>query len=178
MSSIWMSTETAGQGQEGVAEENLGACQSQEGTCQDRSPVEWEINIDALLGTRGLDSRCESCFTRLAGGCCLCDQRKCIHCPVYVSLQEAKKSRLPILIKPSRSLGNMYQLPVTQEVVAQLQGQVLELQGELKEFKIRNKQLHQKLILAEAMMEGRPAPDKTLQKGKHREKCRLRELDE
>uniref|UniRef100_A0A8C7AU54 CDK5 regulatory subunit-associated protein 2 n=1 Tax=Neovison vison TaxID=452646 RepID=A0A8C7AU54_NEOVI len=78
--------------------------------------------------------------------------------------EEAKKSRLPILIKPSRSLGNMYQLPVTQEVVAQLQGQVLELQGELKEFKIRNKQLHQKLILAEAMMEGRPAPDKTLQK--------------
>uniref|UniRef100_A0A8C7ENP9 CDK5 regulatory subunit-associated protein 2 n=1 Tax=Neovison vison TaxID=452646 RepID=A0A8C7ENP9_NEOVI len=78
--------------------------------------------------------------------------------------REAKKSRLPILIKPSRSLGNMYQLPVTQEVVAQLQGQVLELQGELKEFKIRNKQLHQKLILAEAMMEGRPAPDKTLQK--------------
>ncbi|XP_004775698.1 CDK5 regulatory subunit-associated protein 2 isoform X4 [Mustela putorius furo] len=78
--------------------------------------------------------------------------------------REAKKSRLPILIKPSRSLGNVYQLPVTQEVVAQLQGQVLELQGELKEFKIRNKQLHQKLILAEAMTEGRPAPDKTLQK--------------
>lgn len=97
---------------------------------------------------------------------------------MHVSLQEAKKSRLPILIKPSRSLGNVYQLPVTQEVVAQLQGQVLELQGELKEFKIRNKQLHQKLILAEAMTEGRPAPDKTLQKGKQREKCRRRELDE
>ncbi|XP_045878582.1 CDK5 regulatory subunit-associated protein 2 isoform X4 [Meles meles] len=78
--------------------------------------------------------------------------------------REAKKSRLPILVKPSRSLGNVYQLPVTQEVVAQLQGQVSELQGELKEFKIRNKQLHRKLILAEAMMEGRPAPDKTLQK--------------
>lgn len=84
-----------------------------------------------------------------------------------VSLQEAKKSRLPIPIKPSRSLGNVYRLPVTQEMVAQLQGQILELQGELKEFKIRNKQLHQKLILAEAMMEGRPAPDKTVQKGKH-----------
>ncbi|XP_032162922.1 CDK5 regulatory subunit-associated protein 2 isoform X4 [Mustela erminea] len=78
--------------------------------------------------------------------------------------REAKKSRLPILIKPSRSLGNVYQIPVTQQVVAQLQGQVLELQGELKEFKIRNKQLHQKLILAEAVTEGRPAPDKTLQK--------------
>ncbi|XP_034871841.1 CDK5 regulatory subunit-associated protein 2 isoform X1 [Mirounga leonina] len=78
--------------------------------------------------------------------------------------KEAKKSRLPILIKPSRSLGNVYRLPVTQEMVAQLQGQILELQGELKEFKIHNKQLHQKLILAEAMMEGRPAPDKTVQK--------------
>uniref|UniRef100_A0A8P0P1Q1 CDK5 regulatory subunit-associated protein 2 n=1 Tax=Canis lupus familiaris TaxID=9615 RepID=A0A8P0P1Q1_CANLF len=70
--------------------------------------------------------------------------------------KDAKKSRLPILIKPSRSLGNVYRLPATQEVVAQLQGQILELQGELKEFKICNKQLHQKLILAEAMMEERP----------------------
>lgn len=94
------------------------------------------------------------------------DQRRCIHCPVCVSLQDAKKSRLPILIKPSRSLGNVYRLPATQEVVAQLQGQILELQGELKEFKICNKQLHQKLILAEAMMEERPAADKTLQEGK------------
>ncbi|XP_041618703.1 CDK5 regulatory subunit-associated protein 2 isoform X4 [Vulpes lagopus] len=77
--------------------------------------------------------------------------------------KDAKKSRLPILIKPSRSLGNVYRLPATQEVVAQLQGQILELQGELKEFKICNKQLHQKLILAEAMMEERPAADRTLQ---------------
>uniref|UniRef100_A0A2I3TB34 CDK5 regulatory subunit-associated protein 2 n=1 Tax=Pan troglodytes TaxID=9598 RepID=A0A2I3TB34_PANTR len=76
--------------------------------------------------------------------------------------EEAKKSRLPILIKPSRSLGNMYRLPATQEVVTQLQSQILELQGELKEFKTCNKQLHQKLILAEAVMEGRPTPDKTL----------------
>ncbi|XP_030673572.1 CDK5 regulatory subunit-associated protein 2 isoform X4 [Nomascus leucogenys] len=76
--------------------------------------------------------------------------------------REAKKSRLPILRKPSRSLGNMYRLPATQEVVAQLQSQILELQGELKEFKTCNKQLHQKLILAEAVMEGRPTPDKTL----------------
>ncbi|XP_040487731.1 CDK5 regulatory subunit-associated protein 2 isoform X2 [Ursus maritimus] len=78
--------------------------------------------------------------------------------------KDVKKSRLPVLLKPSRSLGNVYRLPAGQEVVAQLQGQILELQGELKEFKIRNKQLHQKLILAEAMMEGRPAADKTLQK--------------
>ncbi|KAL4825459.1 hypothetical protein H8958_001529 [Nasalis larvatus] len=76
--------------------------------------------------------------------------------------REAKKSRLPILIKPSQSLRNMYRLPATQEVVTQLQSQILELQGELKEFKTCNKQLHQKLILAEAMMEGRPTPDKML----------------
>ncbi|XP_059513804.1 CDK5 regulatory subunit-associated protein 2 isoform X2 [Myotis daubentonii] len=88
-------------------------------------------------------------------------------CPLSVphgADKDAKKSRLPILIKPSQSLGSVYRLPATQEVVAQLQAQILELQGELKEFKIRNKQLHQKLILAEAMMEGSPVPDKTLQK--------------
>uniref|UniRef100_A0A8C9JJA1 CDK5 regulatory subunit-associated protein 2 n=1 Tax=Panthera tigris altaica TaxID=74533 RepID=A0A8C9JJA1_PANTA len=78
--------------------------------------------------------------------------------------EDAKKSRLPILIKASRSLGNVYRLPATQELVTQLQGQVLELQGELKELKVRNRQLRQKLILAEAMTEGRPAPDKTLLK--------------
>ncbi|XP_077653211.1 CDK5 regulatory subunit-associated protein 2 isoform X4 [Urocitellus parryii] len=78
------------------------------------------------------------------------------------SHKDTKKSRLPILIKPSRSLGNMYHLPATQGVIARLQGQILELQGELKEFKTRNKQLHQKLILAEAMMEGRPMPDPML----------------
>ncbi|XP_070452320.1 CDK5 regulatory subunit-associated protein 2 isoform X1 [Equus przewalskii] len=75
--------------------------------------------------------------------------------------KDAQKSRLPVLLRPSRSLGSLYRLPATQAGVAQLQGQILELQGELKEFKIRNKQLHKKLILAEAMMEGRPTPDKT-----------------
>ncbi|XP_037706849.1 CDK5 regulatory subunit-associated protein 2 isoform X3 [Choloepus didactylus] len=76
--------------------------------------------------------------------------------------KDAKKSRLPILIKPSRSLGSVYRLPATQEEVAQLQGHIRELQGELKEFKARNKQLHQKLILTEAMLEVRPTLDKTL----------------
>ncbi|XP_061056004.1 CDK5 regulatory subunit-associated protein 2 isoform X2 [Eubalaena glacialis] len=71
--------------------------------------------------------------------------------------RDVKKSRLPILIKPSRSLGSVCRLPAPQEVVAQQQ-------GELKEFKIRNKPRHQKLILAEAVMEGRPAPDKALLK--------------
>uniref|UniRef100_A0A8D2D3H1 CDK5 regulatory subunit-associated protein 2 n=1 Tax=Sciurus vulgaris TaxID=55149 RepID=A0A8D2D3H1_SCIVU len=84
-----------------------------------------------------------------------------LSCP-RATHKDAKKSRLPILIKSSRSLGSMYHLPTTQGVTSQLQGQVLELQRELKEFKTRNKQLHQKLILAEAIMEGRPAPDPTL----------------
>lgn len=84
---------------------------------------------------------------------------------------------MPILIKPSQSLRNTYRLPATQEVVTQLQSQILELQGELKEFKTCNKQLHQKLILAEAMMEGRPTPDKMLLNGKHQEKCIPCELD-
>ncbi|XP_055994564.1 CDK5 regulatory subunit-associated protein 2 [Sorex fumeus] len=79
--------------------------------------------------------------------------------------QNSKKSRLPIPIKTSRSLGSMYRRPGTQRLVAQLQGQVLELQGELKEFKIRNKHLHQKLILAEAMMEGSPAAEQPLRNG-------------
>ncbi|XP_037348631.1 CDK5 regulatory subunit-associated protein 2 isoform X1 [Talpa occidentalis] len=76
--------------------------------------------------------------------------------------KDAKKSRLPILLKPSQSLRSVSQLPVTQKVVVQLQGQILDLQEELTELKIRNKQLHQKLILAEAVMEGRPTPDKML----------------
>ncbi|XP_069431360.1 CDK5 regulatory subunit-associated protein 2 isoform X22 [Ovis canadensis] len=79
--------------------------------------------------------------------------------------KDAKKSRLPVLIKPSRSLGSVCRLPASQEAVAHLQAQVLKLQGELKELKLRNKQLHQKLILAEAMTEGRPAPEEELPKG-------------
>ncbi|XP_059956605.1 CDK5 regulatory subunit-associated protein 2 isoform X2 [Mesoplodon densirostris] len=71
--------------------------------------------------------------------------------------KHVKKSRLPILIKASQSLGSVCRLPAPQEVVAQQQ-------GELKEFKIPSKQCHQKLILAEAVMEGRPAPDKALLK--------------
>ncbi|XP_010601224.1 CDK5 regulatory subunit-associated protein 2 isoform X6 [Fukomys damarensis] len=76
--------------------------------------------------------------------------------------KDVKRSRLPILAKPSWSLGNTYHLPASQGVVTHLQGQILELQGELKEFKTQNKRLHQKLILAEAMMDERPAPDPKL----------------
>lgn len=37
------------------------------GTCQDTNFVDREIyHIDAILGTRSLDSRFASCFTRLA----------------------------------------------------------------------------------------------------------------
>ena len=87
-----------------------------------------------------------------------------------VCFQDAKKSRLPVLIKPSQSLGGVCRPPASQEVVAHLQAEVLELQGELKELKIRNKQLHQKLILVEAMTEGQPAPEEALPKGKHQGK--------
>ncbi|XP_061019280.1 CDK5 regulatory subunit-associated protein 2 isoform X4 [Dama dama] len=79
--------------------------------------------------------------------------------------RDAKKSRLPVLIKPSQSLGSVCRPPASQEVVAHLQAELLKLQGELKELKIRNKQLHQKLILVEAMTEGRPAPEEALPKG-------------
>ncbi|XP_063115998.1 CDK5 regulatory subunit-associated protein 2 isoform X3 [Cavia porcellus] len=82
-------------------------------------------------------------------------------CP-SVANKDVKRSRLPIPEKLSRSLGNTYHLPATQEVVAHLQSQILELQGELKEFKTQNKQLRQKLILTEALMNEMPAPDQTL----------------
>ncbi|KAF4019639.1 hypothetical protein G4228_011174 [Cervus hanglu yarkandensis] len=78
--------------------------------------------------------------------------------------RDAKKSRLPVLIKPSQSLGSVCRPPASQEVVAHLQAEVLKLQGELKELKIHNKQLHQKLILVEAMTEGLPAPEEALLK--------------
>nr|XP_005892002.1 PREDICTED: CDK5 regulatory subunit-associated protein 2 [Bos mutus] len=81
--------------------------------------------------------------------------------------RDAKKSRLPVLIKASQSLGSVCWLPASREAVAHLQAQVLKLQGELKESKIRNKQLHQKLILAEAVTEGRPAPEEALPKAQN-----------
>ncbi|NP_001300691.1 CDK5 regulatory subunit-associated protein 2 isoform 2 [Mus musculus] len=76
---------------------------------------------------------------------------------------DAEKTGLLIQLKTPELLENLYNLPASPEVVvAQLQGQVLELQRELKEFKTRNKQLHEKLILAEAMMEGLPVPNSAL----------------
>ncbi|KAM6183803.1 CDK5 regulatory subunit-associated protein 2 [Erethizon dorsatum] len=111
----------------------------------------WEENpTDAMFGAEP-ENEC-----RMPG-----QQATPFPCP-SVANKDVKRSRLPILEKPSRSLGNMYRLPATQEVVVHLQGQILELQGELKEFKTRNKQLHQKLILAEALMDERPAPDQML----------------
>ncbi|XP_058528749.1 CDK5 regulatory subunit-associated protein 2 isoform X1 [Ochotona princeps] len=78
------------------------------------------------------------------------------------SNKDAKKSRLPILIKPCQSLGSMGHPPPPQDLVAQLQDQILQLQGELKELQTQNMHLHRKLILAEATTESRPAPDETL----------------
>lgn len=73
--------------------------------------------------------------------------------------KDDQKTGLLIQLKTPELLENLYNLPASQEVVAQLQGQVLELQKELKESKIRNKQLLDKLILAEAMMEGMAVPN-------------------
>uniref|UniRef100_A0ABK0M1P6 CDK5 regulatory subunit-associated protein 2 n=1 Tax=Rattus norvegicus TaxID=10116 RepID=A0ABK0M1P6_RAT len=75
--------------------------------------------------------------------------------------KDDQKTGLLIQLKTPELLENLYNLPASQEVVAQLQGQVLELQKELKEYKIRNKQLLDKLILAEAMMEGMAVPNST-----------------
>ena len=83
--------------------------------------------------------------------------------------QDAEKTELVMKLKASELLENVYDLPASQEVVAQLQVQVLELQGELKECKTRNKKLHDKLILAEAMMEGMTIPNPVLLNGKHQE---------
>ncbi|XP_055463505.1 CDK5 regulatory subunit-associated protein 2 isoform X1 [Psammomys obesus] len=76
--------------------------------------------------------------------------------------KDAEKTGLLFQLKTSELLENTYDRPVSLEVVAQLQSQVLELQRELKEFKTRNKQLHDKLILAEAIMEGMAVPNPTL----------------
>lgn len=76
--------------------------------------------------------------------------------------KDAEKTELMIKLKASELLENVFDLPASPEVVAQLQVQVLELQGELKECKTRNKKLHAKLILAEAMMEGMTIPNPVL----------------
>ncbi|XP_031233530.1 CDK5 regulatory subunit-associated protein 2 isoform X2 [Mastomys coucha] len=75
---------------------------------------------------------------------------------------DAERTDLLVELKTPELLENLYNLPASQEVVAQLRGQVLELQRELKEFKTRNKQLHDKLILAEAVMEGMEVPNSAL----------------
>ncbi|GAB1288590.1 CDK5 regulatory subunit-associated protein 2 [Apodemus speciosus] len=77
--------------------------------------------------------------------------------------EDAEKKGLLIQLNTPELLENLYNLPASQEVVAQLQGQVLELQRELKEFKTRNKQLRDKLILAEAMMEGMAVPSSAVE---------------
>uniref|UniRef100_A0A5F8HL38 CDK5 regulatory subunit-associated protein 2 n=1 Tax=Monodelphis domestica TaxID=13616 RepID=A0A5F8HL38_MONDO len=76
--------------------------------------------------------------------------------------KSTKKSRLPILLKPSRSLGSINLNSAPQETVLYLQNQVAELHGELKECKIRDKHLQQKLSLTEALIEEKPVQDKLL----------------
>nr|XP_020846255.1 CDK5 regulatory subunit-associated protein 2 isoform X4 [Phascolarctos cinereus] len=76
--------------------------------------------------------------------------------------KSTKKSRLPIPLKSSRSLGSVNLNSATQETVVYLQNQIAELHGDLKECKIQNKHLQQKLSLTEALNEERPVQDKLL----------------
>ncbi|XP_068929912.1 CDK5 regulatory subunit-associated protein 2 isoform X2 [Petaurus breviceps papuanus] len=76
--------------------------------------------------------------------------------------KSTKKSRLPIPLKPSRSLGSVNVNSATQETVVYLQNHIAELHGDLKECKIQNKHLQQKLSLTEALNEERPVQDKLL----------------
>uniref|UniRef100_A0A4X2KDS7 CDK5 regulatory subunit-associated protein 2 n=1 Tax=Vombatus ursinus TaxID=29139 RepID=A0A4X2KDS7_VOMUR len=76
--------------------------------------------------------------------------------------ESTKKSRLPIPLKSSRSLGNVNLNSATQETVVYLQNQIAELHGDLKECKIQNKHLQQKLSLTEALNEEKPVQDKLL----------------
>ncbi|KAL1776267.1 CDK5 regulatory subunit-associated protein 2 isoform X2 [Sigmodon hispidus] len=75
--------------------------------------------------------------------------------------KDAEKTDLLLQLKTSELLENMHDLPSPE--VAHLQGQVLKLQEELKEYKTHNKQLHDKLILVEAMMEKMTMPNNVLQ---------------
>ncbi|KAL1776266.1 CDK5 regulatory subunit-associated protein 2 [Sigmodon hispidus] len=77
--------------------------------------------------------------------------------------KDAEKTDLLLQLKTSELLENMHDLPSPE--VAHLQGQVLKLQEELKEYKTHNKQLHDKLILVEAMMEKMTMPNNVLQNG-------------
>ncbi|XP_072487861.1 CDK5 regulatory subunit-associated protein 2 isoform X3 [Notamacropus eugenii] len=76
--------------------------------------------------------------------------------------KSTKKSRLPIPLKSSRSLGSVNLNSAAQETVVYLQNQLAELHGDLKECKIQNKHLQQKLSLTEALNEERPVQDKFL----------------
>uniref|UniRef100_F7EDZ0 CDK5 regulatory subunit-associated protein 2 n=1 Tax=Ornithorhynchus anatinus TaxID=9258 RepID=F7EDZ0_ORNAN len=64
-----------------------------------------------------------------------------------------KKSRLPIPLKPSRSLGSVNLTSATQETAPYLPNQIGEPHGDLKEYKTRNKQLRPELSATEAMIE-------------------------
>ncbi|XP_038600485.1 CDK5 regulatory subunit-associated protein 2 isoform X2 [Tachyglossus aculeatus] len=64
-----------------------------------------------------------------------------------------KKSRLPVPLKPSRSLGSVNLTSATQETAPYLRNQIGEPHGDLKEYKTRNKQLRPELSATEAMIE-------------------------
>ncbi|XP_039362014.1 CDK5 regulatory subunit-associated protein 2 isoform X4 [Mauremys reevesii] len=64
-----------------------------------------------------------------------------------------KKSRLPIPLKSSRSLGNIPLTSCTQKPDMHLQHRLMALDEGLKECKIQNKQLHKELSLSGSVIE-------------------------
>uniref|UniRef100_A0A4X2KBV3 CDK5 regulatory subunit-associated protein 2 n=2 Tax=Vombatus ursinus TaxID=29139 RepID=A0A4X2KBV3_VOMUR len=93
--------------------------------------------------------------------CKMPEQQNALPLPSIIH-KSTKKSRLPIPLKSSRSLGNVNLNSATQETVVYLQNQIAELHGDLKECKIQNKHLQQKLSLTEALNEEKPVQDKLL----------------
>uniref|UniRef100_A0A6I8PAL9 CDK5 regulatory subunit-associated protein 2 n=1 Tax=Ornithorhynchus anatinus TaxID=9258 RepID=A0A6I8PAL9_ORNAN len=73
--------------------------------------------------------------------------------PQETETSSDKKSRLPIPLKPSRSLGSVNLTSATQETAPYLPNQIGEPHGDLKEYKTRNKQLRPELSATEAMIE-------------------------
>ncbi|KAM7143946.1 CDK5 regulatory subunit-associated protein 2 isoform 2-T2 [Macrochelys suwanniensis] len=79
-----------------------------------------------------------------------------------------KKSRIPIPLKSSRSLGNIPLTSCTQKPDMHLQHRLMALDEGLKECKIQNKQLHKELSLSGSVIENlqeKPEQERVLVRG-------------
>uniref|UniRef100_A0A8C3RWT9 CDK5 regulatory subunit associated protein 2 n=1 Tax=Chelydra serpentina TaxID=8475 RepID=A0A8C3RWT9_CHESE len=75
------------------------------------------------------------------------------HDRLSVTSRTNKKSRIPIPLKSSRSLGNIPLTSCTQKPDMHLQHRLMALDEGLKECKIQNKQLHKELSLSGSVIE-------------------------